>query len=65
MTYSIVARDPATGALGVAVQSGTFGVGAIVPWARAGAALETLVRSFAAKGLLVLPPGTSLDALLA
>jgi uncharacterized Ntn-hydrolase superfamily protein len=36
MTYSIVARDPATGALGVAVQSGTFGVGAIVPWARAG-----------------------------
>lgn len=36
MTYSIVARDPATGALGVAVQSGTFGVGAIVPWAHAG-----------------------------
>jgi uncharacterized Ntn-hydrolase superfamily protein len=28
-------------------------------------ALETLVRSFAAKGLLMLPPGTSLDALLA
>jgi len=26
---------------------------------------ETLLRSFAAKGLLVLPPGTSLDALLA
>lgn len=36
MTYSIVARDPATGALGVAVQSGTFGAGAIVPWAQAG-----------------------------
>lgn len=36
MTYSIVARDAATGELGVAVQSATFGVGAIVPWARPG-----------------------------
>lgn len=35
-TYSIVARDPATGELGVAVQSHWFGVGPIVPWARAG-----------------------------
>jgi uncharacterized Ntn-hydrolase superfamily protein len=36
MTYSIVARDPVTGALGVAVQSCFFGVGALVPWARPG-----------------------------
>jgi uncharacterized Ntn-hydrolase superfamily protein len=35
-TYSIVARDPATGELGVAVQSHWFSVGPIVPWARAG-----------------------------
>jgi uncharacterized Ntn-hydrolase superfamily protein len=35
-TYSIVARDAATGELGVAVQSHWFGVGAIVPWAEAG-----------------------------
>jgi uncharacterized Ntn-hydrolase superfamily protein len=36
MTYSIVARDPETGSLGVAVQSHFFGVGRIVPWAEAG-----------------------------
>jgi uncharacterized Ntn-hydrolase superfamily protein len=36
MTYSIVARDPKTGDLGVAVQTCMFAVGAIVPWARAG-----------------------------
>jgi uncharacterized Ntn-hydrolase superfamily protein len=34
-TYSIVARDPETGQLGVAVQSHWFSVGPIVPWARA------------------------------
>lgn len=36
MTYSIVARDPATGELGVAVQSHWFSVGPIVPWATPG-----------------------------
>ena len=36
MTYSIVARDPDTGALGVAVQSHWFDVGAVVPAAVAG-----------------------------
>lgn len=35
-TYSIVARDPATGQLGVAVQSHWFSVGQSVPWAEAG-----------------------------
>jgi uncharacterized Ntn-hydrolase superfamily protein len=35
-TYSIVARDPESGALGVAVQSHWFSVGSVVSWARAG-----------------------------
>jgi len=35
-TYSIVAFDPATGDLGIAVQSKFFGVGSVVPWAKAG-----------------------------
>ncbi len=36
MTYSIVARDPETGQLGVAVKTCMFAVGRSVPWARAG-----------------------------
>ena len=36
MTYSIAARDPATGELGVAVQSQAFNTGAAVPWVRPG-----------------------------
>ncbi len=35
-TYSIVARDPQTGDLGVAVQSHWFSVGSVVSWAEAG-----------------------------
>jgi uncharacterized Ntn-hydrolase superfamily protein len=35
-TYSIVARDPSTGELGVAVQSHWFSVGSNVSWAEAG-----------------------------
>ena len=35
-TYSIVARDPQTGELGVAVQSHYFSVGPVVPWAEPG-----------------------------
>ncbi len=35
-TYSIVAFDPITGDLGVAVQSRFLGVGAVVPYAKAG-----------------------------
>jgi len=35
-TYSIVARDPQTGQIGVAVQSHWFSVGPIVAWAEAG-----------------------------
>lgn len=36
MTYSILARDQQTGALGVAVQSHWFSVGPIVPWGAPG-----------------------------
>jgi uncharacterized Ntn-hydrolase superfamily protein len=36
VTYSIVARDPETGQLGVAVQTCMFAVGSVVPWVRAG-----------------------------
>lgn len=36
MTFSIVARDPETGQLGVAVQSHFFSVGSVVPWAKPG-----------------------------
>lgn len=35
-TFSIVARDPQTGEMGVAVQSHWFSVGPLVPWAEAG-----------------------------
>ena len=35
-TFSIVARDPETGHLGVAVQSHWFSVGYLVTWAEAG-----------------------------
>jgi uncharacterized Ntn-hydrolase superfamily protein len=35
-TYSIVARDPETGELGVAVQSHWFSVGSVVSWAEPG-----------------------------
>jgi uncharacterized Ntn-hydrolase superfamily protein len=35
-TYSVVARDPETGEVGVAVQSHWFSVGSIVSWARPG-----------------------------
>ena len=35
-TFSIVARDPVTGDLGVAVQSHWFSVGSVVTWAEAG-----------------------------
>jgi uncharacterized Ntn-hydrolase superfamily protein len=35
-TFSIVARDPVTGEIGVAVQSHWFSVGSVVPWAESG-----------------------------
>jgi uncharacterized Ntn-hydrolase superfamily protein len=60
-TYSIVARDPATGELGVAVQSHWFNVGAIVPWAEAGVgavATQSLVDpSYGRNGLDLMRAG--------
>lgn len=35
-TYSILARNPATGEIGAAVQSHWFSVGSVVPWVEAG-----------------------------
>jgi uncharacterized Ntn-hydrolase superfamily protein len=62
-TYSIVARDPATGQLGVAVQSHWFGVGAVVPWAEAGVgavATQSFVDpSYGNNGLDLMRAGTS------
>ena len=68
MTYSIVARDPETGDLGVAVQSKFLAVGAVVPWARAGVgAIAT--QSFAnvaygPDGLALLADGHPADDVL-
>ncbi len=51
MTYSIVARDPDAGELGVAVQSHWFSVGSIVTWARPGVgAVATQANAEAAYG---------------
>ncbi len=52
-TYSIVARDPATGEIGVAVQSHWFSVGSVVTWAEAGVgAVATQAMSDPAYGPL-------------
>lgn len=72
-TYSIVARDPATGELGVAVQSHWFSVGPIVAWAEAGigaVATQSFVDpSYGPLGLSLMRAGRSapdaLKALLA
>jgi len=67
-TYSIVARDPATGALGVAVQSHWFQVGAVVPWARAGVgavATQSFVEpAYGPRGLELMAGGWSPEAAL-
>ncbi|HUT40115.1 MAG TPA: DUF1028 domain-containing protein [Gammaproteobacteria bacterium] len=71
-TYSIVARDPDTGELGVAVQSHWFSVGTLVPWARAGVgavATQSFIDvRYGMEGLDLMGEGKSaqqaLDALL-
>ena len=71
-TYSIVARDSATGEMGVAVQSHYFSVGPIVPWAAAGVgavATQSLVLvDYGPNGLELMRGGMSaqqaLDSLL-
>ncbi len=68
-TYSIVARDPATGEMGVAVQSHWFGVGAVVAWARPGVgAVATQSVAEVAHGpntLTQLEKGLSVEAAIA
>ncbi len=67
-TFSIVARDPNTGHLGVAVQTHWFGVGALCPWVEAGVgaiATQSMVeRSYGPCGLDLLREGkTAKEAL--
>jgi uncharacterized Ntn-hydrolase superfamily protein len=61
-TYSIVARDPETGDLGVAVQSHWFSVGSVVSWARPGAgavATQSIADpSYGPRGLDLMMRGT-------
>ena len=60
-TYSIVARDPLSGEMGVAVQSHWFSVGSIVAWGEAGigvVATQSFVNpSFGPRGLELLKKG--------
>jgi uncharacterized Ntn-hydrolase superfamily protein len=71
-TYSIVARDPETGSLGVAVQSHWFSVGSIVPWALPGVgavATQSIAEpAYGPRALKLLregsSPGDALDRLL-
>ncbi len=62
-TFSIVARDPATGELGVAVESKYFGVGSVVPWAKAGVgavATQSLAKiTYGSEGLELMKKGIS------
>jgi uncharacterized Ntn-hydrolase superfamily protein len=71
-TFSIVARDPQNGDLGVAVASKFLAVGSVVPWARAGAgavATQAMANlAYGPDGLALLDGGRSaqeaLDQLL-
>jgi uncharacterized Ntn-hydrolase superfamily protein len=60
-TFSIVARDEATGDFGVAVESRFFNVGAVCPWAKAGVgAISTQAfanYSYGPEGLKLLEQG--------
>ena len=64
-TYSIVARDPETGEMGVAVQSHWFSVGTIVTWGEAGIgviATQSFVNpAFGPDGLALLKSGMTAD----
>jgi len=63
MTFSIVARDPQTGMLGIAVTTKFFGVGSLCPFARAGVgavATQALVNpTYGPRGLDLLAQGLS------
>lgn len=67
-TFSIVAYDPSESSWGIAVASKFLGVGAIVPWARAGAgavATQSYANtSFGPRGLELMESGLSADEAL-
>ncbi len=62
-TFSIVARDPSTGDMGVAVQSHWFSVGSIVTWGEAGVgvvATQSFVEpAYGPRGLDLMKKGVS------
>ncbi len=67
-TFSIVAFDPETGEVGVAVQSRAFNVGMAVPWVEAGvgaiATQASTNESFGPRGLALLRSGLSAEDVL-
>jgi uncharacterized Ntn-hydrolase superfamily protein len=67
-TYSIVARDPQNGDLGVAVQSKFPNVGGIVPWAKAGigaVATQSLSNTaYGERGLELMSEGATAEEAL-
>ena len=69
MTYSLLARDPETGAIGVGVQSHFFGVGRLVGWLESGlggVATQAFVDvSYGPRGLDLLRSGVPAEAALA
>jgi uncharacterized Ntn-hydrolase superfamily protein len=69
VTFSIVARDPSTSDLGIAVASKFLAVGAVVPWAVAGGgavATQALANtSFGPDGLAAMAAGGSAGDVLA
>ncbi|WP_276957199.1 DUF1028 domain-containing protein [Allomeiothermus silvanus] len=68
-TFSLVARDPATGDLGVAVASKFLAVGFVVPWLEAGVgavATQSYANPrFGPQGLALLKAGAGMDEVLA
>ena len=69
MTFSIVARDPVNGDLGVAVASKFLAVGSVVPWASAGVgaiATQALANvAYGPDGLDALAAGSDAESVLA
>lgn len=67
-TFSVAAFDPATGEVGVAVQSKFFAVGSVVPWCQAGVgAVATQAfgqPAYGPRGLALLQEGYSPDQVL-
>ncbi|WP_322860910.1 DUF1028 domain-containing protein [Mycobacterium europaeum] len=62
MTFSLLARDPVTGHLGVASQSHYMGVGSVVTWAEAGtgavATQAFALRQYGPRGLALMRAGS-------